>query len=106
MNKELLDDTSFDREVVPKDQEGDLLVSLLKAKAFDMKSAIGLAKYPISEESIDRLIKEERVIAFSENPMKIYLTPMGKIIAGGEFAIRRNETRTFNLMQELKAVIK
>ena len=90
-NKELLEDTSFDREVVPRDKEGDLLVSLLKKKAFNEHSAVDLSKYPIKEEFIDRLIKEERINVFSESPMKIYLTPMGKIVAYGEFALRRKE---------------
>ncbi len=92
-DKELLEDISFDREVVPKDQEGDLLVGLLKKKAYDEKSAIDLARFPIREEFIDRLIKENRIQVFANSPMKVFLTPMGKIIAMGEFALRRRETR-------------
>ena len=61
-NKELLEDTSFDREIVPKDVEGDLLVSLLKKKAFGEKNAILLSKYPLKEGQIDRLIKENRIM--------------------------------------------
>jgi len=93
-NKELLEDVSFDREVVPRDQEGDLLVSLLKKKAFNEKAAIDLKQYPIKEESIDRLIREDRVRVFSESPMKVYLTQIGKIIACGEFALRRSERKS------------
>ena len=89
--KELLEDSSFDREIIPKDPEGDLLVSLFKKKAFKETSAVDLAKYPKIDEFIDRLIKENRVKVFSNSPMKIYLTPIGKIVACGEFSLRRTE---------------
>lgn len=92
-DKELLEDTSFDREVVPKDQEGDLLVSLFKKKAFDKQSAMEFAKYFMKEDILDRLIKDERIVVFSESPMKVYLAPIGKIIACGEFALRRREAK-------------
>jgi hypothetical protein len=92
-NKELLEDVSFDREIVPRDGEGDLLVSLLKKKAYSEGSAIDLAKYPIKEDFLDRLIKEDRVRVFSKSPMKIYLTSIGKIVACGEFALRRSEKK-------------
>jgi len=92
-DKELLEDISFDREIIPRDPEGDLLVSLFNKKAFNEQSALDLAKYPKIDEFIDRLIKEERVKVFSNSPMKVYLTPMGKIVACGEFSLRRSETR-------------
>jgi len=92
-DKELLEDISFDREVAPKDQEGDLLVGLLKRKAYDEKSAVDLAKFPVREEFIDRLIKEDRIRVFANSPMKVFLSPIGKMVAMGEFALRRRETR-------------
>ncbi|KKM69782.1 hypothetical protein LCGC14_1447350 [marine sediment metagenome] len=92
-DRELLDDVSFDREVVPKDQEGDLLVGLFKKKAYDEETSLQVSKYPIKEEDLTRLIKEERVIVFSESPMKIYLTEIGRIVACGEFALRQRERK-------------
>ena len=90
-DSELLDDVSFDRNFVPKDQEGDLLVSLLRNEAFGEKSAILLEKYPIKPEQLERLIKEDRVVIVSQNPMRIYLTDFGKIVACGELSIRKSE---------------
>ena len=95
-DRDLLEDTSFDREIVPRDKEGDLLVSLFKNKAYDKGTSLQLAKYPIKEEDLTRLIKEERVIVFSESPMKIYLTEIGRIVACGEFALRQRERKKSN----------
>lgn len=92
-DKELLEDVSFDREIVPKDAIGDLLVSLLKNKAYDEKSAVLLSKYPIKIGQINQLIKEDRIRLISQRPTKIYLTKMGKIIACGEYAIRQREKK-------------
>lgn len=91
LNKKLLEDISFDRKIVPKDSEGDLLVSLFNKKAFNEQSAIDLTKYPKTEEFINRLIKENRVKIFSND--LIYLTPIGKIVACGELSLRKQEKR-------------
>lgn len=92
-DKELLEDTSFDREIVPKDEIGDLLVSLLKKRAYDEKSAVLLSQYPVKIGQIDQLIKEDRIRLISQRTTKIYLTKMGKIIACGEYAIQQQEKR-------------
>jgi len=92
-DKELLEDVSFDREVIPKDAIGDLLVSLLINKAYDEKSAILLSKYSIKVGRLDRLIRDDRIRLISDSPVKVYLTGMGKIIACGEYAIRQQEER-------------
>ncbi|MFX1480546.1 MAG: hypothetical protein ACFFCI_20850 [Promethearchaeota archaeon] len=92
-DKELLEDVSFDREIVPKDVIGDLLVSLLRNKAYDERSAVLLSQYPVKIGQIDQLIKEDRIRLISQSPTKIYLTKMGKIIACGEYAIRQQEKK-------------
>ena len=92
-NKELLEDILFDREICPRNAEGDFLVSLLNKKSFDKQSAIDITKYQKTEEFIDRLIKENRVKIFSNNSIRVYLTPIGKIIAYGEFSLRKRETK-------------
>ena len=90
-NKELLDDISFDRKVAPKDQISNLLVSLIKKKAFDENTAIELSKYNVKAEELDTLIKNGRVEIFSKSPTKIYLTELGKLVALGELSIRKRE---------------
>lgn len=94
-DKELLEDISFIRKVVPKDAISDLLYDLLRKKAFNEKSAILLSEYSISIENgqIDRLITEDRIRFVSDSPIKVYLTGMGKIIACGEYAIRQQEKK-------------
>ncbi|MFX0132027.1 MAG: hypothetical protein ACFFDN_00145 [Candidatus Hodarchaeota archaeon] len=92
-DKELLEDTSFDREIVPKDEIGDLLVSLLKNRAYDESSAVLLSRYPVKVGQIDQLIKEDRIKLISQIPTKLYLTKMGKIIACGEYALRQREKK-------------
>ena len=94
-DKELLEDTSFDREIVPKDQVGDLLVSLLRKKALDESTGVLLSKYPLKEGQIDRLIRDDRIGLVSKSPMKVYLTEIGKIVAAGEFALREREKKKF-----------
>ena len=93
-DKELLEDISFDREIVPKDEVGALLVSLLKKRAFDENSGVLLFEYSIKESQFDKLIKEERIKLTPNRPMKMYLTKIGKIIACGEFSLREREKRT------------
>ena len=87
----ILKDTSFDRAIVPKDSTGDLLVSLLKKKAYNEKSGVLLSKYPIKAEQLDILIKQNRVKLISHSPVKIFLTDIGKIVAAGEFSLRNRE---------------
>ncbi len=88
-NKELLEDTTFDREIAPKDIKGDLLVDLLKKKAFDKNSSILLSKYYLKE--INQLIKEKRIKMILDNPIKYYLTEIGRIVTYGEFTLRQRE---------------
>ncbi len=92
-DKELLEDTSFDREVAPRDEAGNLLVSLLRKRAFDENTGVLLSQYPIKEEQLDKLIKEERVKLYSSSPVKICLTKIGKIVACGEFSLREREKK-------------
>ncbi len=91
INKELLEDTTFDREIVPRDEIGDLLVSLLKKRVFDKNSAVDLSKYPIKLEQLEPLIKNNRVELISKSPIKIYLKPLGKLVALGELSLRERE---------------
>jgi len=93
----LLEDTSFDREGVPKDQAGDLLVSLFKKKAFDEQSSVLFSQYPIKEKQLDRLIREDIIHLFSQNSIKIYLTNLGRIVACEEFALRQREKKIFTI---------
>ncbi len=90
-DKELLEDTSFDREVAPRNQVGDLLVSLLKKKAFDVTSAQPLSKYPLKMKDLEPLIKNGRIELISQDPIKIYLKPIGKIVAMGEYSLRERK---------------
>ena len=89
--RELLEDTTFDREVAPKNQISNLLVSLIKKKAFNEKSAQLQSDYPIKAEEMDSLLKQGRIEMFSQSPMKIYLTPLGKLVALGELSLRERE---------------
>lgn len=91
VNKELLEDTTFDREIVPRDEIGDLLVSLLKKRVFDENSAVDISNYPIKLEQLEPLIKNERVELISNSPIKIYLKPLGKLVALGELSLRERE---------------
>jgi len=92
-DEELLMDTSFDREIVPRDQVGDLLVSLFKNKAFKDDSAILLSKYPIKMEELEPLIKNGRIELVSRSPIKIYLTRIGRLVALGELSLREREKK-------------
>ena len=95
-NKELLDDVSFDTNIAPINQEGNLLISLLKNGAFNERAGILRSKYPVKDKELDRLISEGRVKMFSQSPMKIYLTEIGKIVACGELSIRSSENKKAN----------
>ena len=90
-DEDLLKDTSFDREIVPKSKVGDLLVSLLKKKAINEASAQLLSKYPIKIEDLEPLIKQGRVELISHSPIKVFLTPIGKLVALGEYSLRERE---------------
>ncbi len=90
-NKELLEDTTFDRVVAPKDQISNLLISLIKKKSFNEETALLLSDYPIKAEDLEPLIKNGRVELFSKSPMKIYLTQLGKLVALGELSLRERE---------------
>lgn len=92
-DKELLEDTSFDREIVPRDELGNLLISLLKHKAYDRGSAIEREKYPIREGDLSELIKLRYIESFSASPTKLYLTNKGKILAYGEYCLRERENK-------------
>ncbi len=89
----LLEDTTFDREISPKDERSNLLVSFLKKKAFDRKTSILLSKYPIKIEYLDKLIKLKRIEVISESPIRAYLTPIGKLVALGEYSLREREKK-------------
>lgn len=91
-DKELLDDTSFDREIVPKDEIGNLLRSLLKKRAFSTKRGIEREKYPIKESDLDELIKLKIVASVTASPTELHLTEKGKIVAFGEYALNRRES--------------
>ena len=93
----MLEDTSFDREGVPKDQAGYLLVSLFKKKAFDEQSSVLLSQYPIKEKQLDRLIREDIIHLFSQNSIKIYLTNLGRIVACEELFLRQREKKNFTI---------
>jgi len=88
---DLLKDTSFDREVAPKNQVGDLLVSLLKKSAFSTTSAKLLSNYPVKMEDLEPLIKQGRIELISQSPIKVFLTPIGKLVALGEYSLRERE---------------
>ena len=88
---DLLKDTSFDREIVPKNQVGDLLVSLLKKSAFSAASAKLLSNYPVKMEALEPLIKQGRIELISQSPIKVFLTPIGKLVALGEYSLRERE---------------
>ena len=79
------------KDILSKDPEWDFLINLLEKKAFNKESAINLIKYSKSVNFIDRLIKEERIEVFPTSPMQVCLTQMGKIIAYGEFILRKQE---------------
>ncbi len=90
-NKELLEDVTFDREIAPKDAIRDILVDLLKKKAFDKKSSILLSEYSLKEGQFDQLIKNNRIKLILNGPIKYYLTEIGRIVAYGEFTLRQRE---------------
>ena len=92
--EELLKDTSFDREVSPKDERSNILVSLFKKKAFKEDSAVLTSIYPQKQEVFNDLIKQDRIELISKSPMKMYLTKIGKIVACGEFALRERERKS------------
>lgn len=96
-DKELLEDVSFDREICPRSVEGDFLVSLIDKKAYNKQSSMEFIECPEINEFLERLIKEGRVKIFSNNPMMVYLTPIGRIVAYGEWCLRRREIK--NLMK-------
>jgi hypothetical protein len=99
-NKELLNDTTFDREIAPKDNISDLLVNLIKNKAFDEKSALQISNCLPNRLSLYVLIKQDKIEIFSKDPQNtlgIYLTKLGKIVAFGEVSLRaREEGLTIN----------
>lgn len=91
---DLLKDTSFDREIAPKNQVGDLLVSLFNKEIFGPQKGVLLSKYPIKQKQIDKLIKDNVIDLYSSSPIKVYLTKFGKIVACGEYALRQREKRS------------
>ena len=91
--RSLLEDTTFDREISPRDERSNLLISLLKNRAFDKNKSILLSEYPITMEELEPLIKQKRVELISQSPIRIYLTPMGKLVALGELSLREREKK-------------
>jgi len=91
--EDLLKDTSFDRDISPRDERSNLLVSLLKNEAFNEKTSIHLSKYPIKSEDLEKLIKLKRIELVSQSPIKVYLTPVGKLVALGEYSLREREKK-------------
>lgn len=91
--KALLDDTSFDRQIAPKDPASNLLVNLLRKRAIDEKSAVLLSECAIKEDQLDPLLQTGRVQMFANSPTKVYLSKMGQIVACGELSIRNRERK-------------
>jgi hypothetical protein len=89
--KEMLSDITFEKKNVPKSRVGDLLISLLKHRAFDAKSAILLSKYPVKEDDLEPFIKNDMIGLIQNSPLKVYLNDLGRLVAAGEFAIRQAE---------------
>jgi len=92
-DKELLEETSFDRGIVPKDEIGNLLRSLLKNRAFSNKRGIERKKYPIKESDLNELIKLGIVASITSSPKILHLTEKGKIVAFGEYTLNKRESR-------------
>ena len=90
-DKELLEETSFDRQIVPKDEIGNLLRSLLKKRAFSDKRGIEREKYPIKDSDLNELVKLGIVVSITTSPEKLYLTEKGKIVAFGEYSLSKRE---------------
>ena len=92
-DKELLEDTSFDRIIAPKDDiKIQLLVRLLKKRVIDPKSAIIVDN--VKKEILKELAELGRIIHKHHSPAKVYLTPLGILIAQGELIIRKYEKKT------------
>lgn len=87
--RNLLSDLEFDRKYVVKSEVGDVLLTLLRKRAFSKESAVLVSDLSIHPEKLDVLINAGRVEVVIQSPAKIYLTPMGKIIAAGEYIIRK-----------------
>ena len=92
-DKELLEETSFERQIIPKDETGNLLRSLLKKRAFSNKRGIKREKYPIKESDLNKLKKLGIVASITASPEKLHLTEKGKIVAFGEYSLSKRESQ-------------
>lgn len=90
---ELLKDVSFDRQVAPRNESGNLLVSLIKKKATSPETAVPRVNYPISNVELRVLIKAGRVVSVAHSPEHLYLTDIGALVACGEWTLRKLEKK-------------
>jgi hypothetical protein len=90
---ELLGDVSFDRKIAPRNESGNLLVSLIKKKAISPETAQPRSNYLINNTELDTLVKAGRVISVANNPPYLYLTDIGALVACGEWTLRKLEKK-------------
>ena len=92
-NKELLDDVSFDRTVAPRDEVSNLMVSLLNKRAFDEKHGKLRSDYPLKDKDLKELVKLGIIECFTASPEKLFLSEKGRIVAYGEYSMRKRESK-------------
>lgn len=82
----LLEDTTFERTIAPKDDPSiQVLVDLLKRKALNKATAININANP----QIIAQLKALKRIRLTRNPHRAYLTDLGLLIADGELSLRK-----------------